>query len=219
MRAPSGAARARLPMTRVELPAEIAPPAPAQSAAFIPPLDLGYTPGGADLLSDPDAGGFAGEFDAPADAWNGETREAVVDDDGYLRFGMIAPVSAAASGSAYASLVVAAEAGSVVPGPVAGGESVRIPPVFTFAPDDSPVIIADVRSQAVPGRRRLVRNANLYRRHRDTGRRPAEIIERDPVDPHTAEDAAAMIGPGGSAVPRAEIRLPSSSLGIGRIRE
>ena len=218
---PAGATRDRLPMTRVELPGEIAPPAaakPAQrNAPSLRPLDLGYTPGnknllgdnGPKLITDQFADEFADEFNARfggEDQWNGTEREAVVDSEGYIQFGMIQNVS-----SAYASMPVVEENGQSEP--LEDGEGVRIPPIFTFEPDTSPVIIADVRSQAVAGRRQVVRNANLYKRH-DGERRPAEIIEHEPVSPRSG-DAAAMVGPNGPAVPRAEVRLPSSSLGVG----
>lgn len=91
---------------------------------------------------------------------------------------------------------------------------VRIPRAFTFEPDYSPVLIQGVTSPGGQGRAMPVRNANVYRRY-GGGRRAAEIIEKDPVDPVPYPDNSIMAPPGGGRVYRAEVVLPSSARGIG----
>ncbi|MCD8351088.1 MAG: tetratricopeptide repeat protein [Planctomycetaceae bacterium] len=139
--------------------------------------------------------------------------EAQVDEDGYLRFGMTT-----SSTSAYASMPILMDDTEGV----TEGEEARIPPAFSFKPDPSPLLLAHVRSSG--GERDMpVRNANLYRRWAG-GRRPAEIIEREPVSPRPGMDTPAMVPPGDGVTHRAEVRLPqvrlpSSSRGIGAMSE
>ncbi|MCD8138777.1 MAG: tetratricopeptide repeat protein [Planctomycetaceae bacterium] len=139
--------------------------------------------------------------------------EAQVGEDGYLRFGMTT-----SSTSAYASMPILPDEGEGV----TEGEEVRIPRAFSFKPDPSPVLLAHVRSSG--GERDMpVRNANLYRRWAG-GRRPAEIIEREPVSPRPGMDTPAVAPPGDGGTHRTEVRLPqvrlpSSSRGIGAMGE
>ncbi|MDR0361154.1 MAG: hypothetical protein LBJ46_00470 [Planctomycetota bacterium] len=121
------------------------------------------------------------------------------------------------SDTAYAS--VPAGAGT------ANDNAPRIPPPFSFTPDESPVIIDGYVSSpgdelaAMP-----VRNANLHRGIQK--RRPAEIIEEDAV--HLApgnDDMFAMAAPAPTTVRgvesvrpplRAEVVLPPLARGIGQ---
>lgn len=89
-----------------------------------------------------------------------------------------------------------------------------VPKAFNFDPDFSPVIIADMRSPSRSGGDMPVRNPNLYRR-RSGDRQPAEIIEKDPVAPREARDEAGMAPADDGKVRRAEVKLPSSSQGVG----
>ncbi len=139
--------------------------------------------------------------------------EAQVDADGFLRFGMMT-----SSTSAYASMPILPDDAEGV----TEGEEARIPPAFSFKPDTSPVLLAHVRSSG--GQRDMpVRNANVYRRWAG-GRRPAEIIEREPLSPRPGMDTPAMVPPGDGVTHRTEVRLPqvrlpSSSRGIGAMGE
>ncbi len=117
---------------------------------------------------------------------------------------------------AYASL---AEPEAVVaPAPESG--AARIPRAFSFKPDSSPVILASVNSPGPDGRNASpARNANLYRRLYGGGRQAAEIIEREPVNPRPSLDTPAMAPPADGTTPRAEVKLPSSSRGVGMANE
>ena len=236
--------RNRYPVTKVQLPDEAVPAAQRKAAAAreaeemeedeaplrgkqapkqkrrggAEPLDLGYTPGGDNLIDSRPArerrltGSYAEQYEDDFNEdfgkdyeWQGHEREVEVDEEGYIRFGMIQGVT-----GAYASMPVGGMETEEQP----EADEARIPPAFTFEPDTSPVIIADVRSKAVAGRDLPARNANLYKRYAG-GRRPAEIIEREPISPRLDGDASAMVPPAGDSRPRAEVRLPSSSLGVG----
>lgn len=117
---------------------------------------------------------------------------------------------------AYASL---ADPGAVVaetPKP----DAIRIPRAFSFASDASPVILASVSSPGPDGQDASpARNANLYRRFYGGGRQAAEIIEREPVNPRPSLDTPAMAPPADGTTPRAEVKLPSSSRGVGMANE
>lgn len=232
--------RNRYPVTKVQLPESAVPAAqrkaareveeliedeepvsgkqaPKQKRRGAEPLDLGYTPGGDNLIESRPAkerrltdsyaeqqDDFNEDFGKDYE-WQGRELEAEVDEEGYIRFGMIQGVT-----GAYASMPVGGMEKKEQP----AADGAHIPPSFSFEPDTSPVIIADVRSKAVTGRELPVRNANLYKRY-SGGRRPAEIIEREPVSPRLDGDASAMMPPAGDSRPRAEVRLPSSSQGVG----
>lgn len=120
-------------------------------------------------------------------------------------------------GGAYASM--SPVQGEYVP----AADEARIPHAFSFEPDASPVLLADVRSPGKEGRDMPVRNVNVYRRWAG-GTRPAEIIEREPVSPRVGLDTPAMVPPKDGMAHRAEVRipqvrLPSSSPGIGATGE
>ena len=131
--------------------------------------------------------------------------EAEYDEDGYLRFGQ-----AAGSTTAYASLIIPDDEEPV--GQDQGG--VRIPKAFSFAPDSSPVIIAGVKAPGKQKRDMPVRNANVYRT-RGATRQPAEIIEKETVAPRGDNDTSVMAPSGSGAIHKTQVRLPSSTRGIG----
>ncbi|MDR1744608.1 MAG: hypothetical protein LBS30_02520 [Planctomycetota bacterium] len=116
-----------------------------------------------------------------------------------------------------AALIAAmtASAANAAPEP----DEARIPKAFSFEPDDSPVILASVGSPNPDGRVPPARNANLYRRFYGGGRQAAEIIEREPVNPRPSMDTPAMAPPADGTTPRAEVKLPSSSRGVGMANE
>ncbi len=212
--------RVRYPMTEVRLPEDIVPgnrqatdapaandPAPAAPETDIDAwaLDLGFTPGRPDKLEavvapEPDA--FPDDF---GDDYHWEDAATVGNGD-YPFYGMIERAA-----NAYASLPLP---DFDLPGP-AEADAAHIPPAFSFAPDDSPVILASVKSPGDNGRPAPARNANLYRAF-PRSRQMAEIIERDPVTPRPGLNGTpAMIPPAGGVIRRAEVRLPSSSRGVG----
>lgn len=144
----------------------------------------------------------------------GTMREASVDEDGYLRFGMMR-----GSTAAYASMPVPEADGEYL----AETDEAKIPPAFSFKSDETPLLLAEVVSPGRGERDLPMRNANLYRRWTGS-RRPAEIIEREPVSPRVGMDTPAMVPPKDGSTPRAEVRipqvqLPSSSRGIGAMGE
>ncbi len=112
---------------------------------------------------------------------------------------------------AYA-MILDPDAENVKPG---GPDVVKIPPVFSFSPDTTPVILSNVtgsgEEQSVAQRR--------FRWFRPHGGkvRPAEITEREGVNPRLMlqADTVVMAPPGDGSKPRAEVRLPSYSRGVG----
>lgn len=159
----------------------------------------------------------SGDSDVFGDTRGWVEREVEVGEDGYLKFGMIVE-----STMGYASLMLPDEFYDNEP--AAEDEGVRLPKPFSFAPDDSPIIMSEITSPGSDTRIAMVR-ARTYRTY-DGGRRPAEIIERDPVSrprprPHPApsprmqQDMPAMAAPAGGIVRRAEVKLPTSSQGLG----
>lgn len=94
------------------------------------------------------------------------------------------------------------------------GDDAGIPRVFTFDPDDSPVIIRAVTSPGAARRAMPTRNANVYRRH-GGGRQGAEIIDKEPVEPSRIPDNSIMAPAADGRLYRAEVVLPSTARGIG----
>lgn len=150
--------------------------------------------------------------------WFQTEREVEVGEDGYLKFSAII-----GSTSGYASLVLPDEYYNE--DVATEGDGVRLPRPFSFAPDDSPVILAEVTSPGSSDERIAMVRSRTYRTY-DGGRRPAEIIEREPVNkyrpvprpgprPVMQQDTPAMAAPAGGVIPRAEVKLPTSSKGLG----
>ena len=209
------------PQTEVRLPEQRNRPernVEAQPPAF-KPLNLGYTPANGDAVGGRDEpvydnrqNGHQGDY---REEYNEHDRD-LIRDIGYKTepekgngkvvnqdFGAIPGVEVA-----YASMPI-----WEYDDPASGAST--HPKAFSFEPDESPVIIAGMRAPEQPGRDMPVRNANLYRRN-DGGRQPAEIIEKEPVMPRRQDyDTSVMAPAAGGVVHRAEIRLPSSSRGVG----
>ncbi|MCC8190679.1 MAG: tetratricopeptide repeat protein [Planctomycetes bacterium] len=161
---------------------------------------------GRDYRRDEDRGQPQYDDRRRCDDGSGERRydsdyEAEYDADGYLRFGMVT-----GSTQAYASLAEVEE-------PCQLDEGAPRIPDFSFAPDRSPVLIAEVIAPGVTRREMPVRNANVYR-PLGSARQPAEIIEKEAVAPRAGDDTSAMV-PGRSGVKRADVRLPSTARGVG----
>lgn len=144
--------------------------------------------------------------------------EAEVGDDGFLKFSDAGVIESAYG---YASLPLPDKYYGIESIPE--GDGARLPKPFSFASDDSPVILSEVTSPGSDQRVAMVRS-RTYRAY-DGGRRPAEIIEREPVRPNprpspnprprAQQDMPAMAAPAGGMTPRAEVKLPTSSQGLG----
>ena len=230
-----GKGRNRFPVTEVRLPEsrtagkrpesaakdrKAAAPVKSTDGKVVQPLDLGFNPGAADKLEQVAKPDFGTDLDDDFNAdfgrgyrWDGlEGREPGDDDDEYIDFGMIGGVH-----GAYASIPVP-DAGMDRDTPTIGADAVRIPKAFSFEPDSSPVILASVSSPGSGDRDLPARNANVYRRFHG-GRQVAQIIEREPVTPRPNLDTPAMVSPAGGAMPRTEVKLPSSSRGVGMVSD
>jgi hypothetical protein len=185
------------------------PPASADNGADagVEALDLGYNSGSGNML---DAGkpdlGESLESQAGIDGpWYAEEPEVW----NYETFESDSPISMIKPGEgAYASLSSASKGI-----PAREGDE-RIPPAFNFDPGVSPLLIADLRVPNSSFVRMPTRNANLFRSKSSGGRQPAEIIEKEPAPVPSVPDLSGMIPPD-AATPRAEVRLPSSSRGVG----
>lgn len=156
--------------------------------------------------------GDVGSGDADAPEERRVEREASVDRDGYLIFGQ-----AVASATGYASMPPP----DVDDRETSENDRPRIPKPFTFRSDDSPVILADITS---PGPDNGAVASRRVGNRAFGGRRPAEIIEREPYVPPRPRhgdapvgDTPAMAPPHGGQMPRTEVRLklPTSSSGLG----
>lgn len=188
----------------------------------VEPLDLGFNPGEKDKLTTVAKPTFD-DFDEPEVVeeyneefgkdyeWEDAEGVEVLYEYEYEEDEEEEPYYSSIQGvhGAYASIPVdGREKGKAKP----EADAVRIPKAFSFEPDDSPVILAGVNS---PGSdlNGPARNSNVYRRYKG-GRQPAEIIERPTFEPRPGSDTPAMVPPAGG-VRRAEVTLPSSSLGVG----
>lgn len=102
--------------------------------------------------------------------------------------------------------------GNTATGPIAFGNT---PPVVNE--QDSPLLIAGYVVEKDSQRDLPIRNANLYRKSCDGGRRPAEIIEGgDPIKPATTNPRlSAMSASGDGKTHKTQVLLPSSPQGIG----
>ncbi len=138
--------------------------------------------------------------DAPIPSWDQEKiKEQGQDEDSALHSSITVPMDAFASLTMWADVL----------------ESESAIPPFSFAPDQSPVLISGIRAPENGGRDRPVRNTNVYRR---AGNRiPAEVIEKETVSPKPklVPDTSFMTPAADGTVRRAEVRLPSSAMGIG----
>lgn len=86
---------------------------------------------------------------------------------------------------------------------------------FSFAPDRSPTIVAGYGSDSETAVGMPVRNPNLYRKARDSDRRPAEVSAGKP-----APDAGLyLMSGGGGQLHRTRVLLPSTPQGIGQDHE
>lgn len=132
-------------------------------------------------------------------------REARVDDEGYLIFS-----GAHSSSAAYASMALP----DMYYDEVTEGDGVRIPKAFSFDSDDSPIIVAEVASPGSDRPEMASRGRTLFNMF-GGGRRAAEIIEREPIEPQPRNDTPAMVPPAGGKLRRAEVKLPTSSQGLG----
>lgn len=202
---PGRSASSRL-VTEVHLPPEIlankgltdgTAPISRSSLGMPEPLPLDYVPGKGNVL----------ENETPA--MKKPAKDAALADE-YPWMGAIPGTT-----QAYASLPLMGT------GDLYQGDADAMPPPFTFEPGASPELIADVGSYGnASGRDLPVRNANLYR-SLSGGRRPAEIIEKEPLrpmptpTPEPVLDASGMAPSGNGRMYRTEVRLPSTSQGIG----
>ncbi|MCL2001433.1 MAG: hypothetical protein FWG74_08375 [Planctomycetes bacterium] len=96
----------------------------------------------------------------------------------------------------------------------AGGGAPLAIPVFSFESGTSPVIISGLRAPAEANRDMPVRNANLFR-SAGGSRQPAEITEKEPIQPHPLFDVSTLTVPGDGNLHRTSVRLPTSAKGIG----
>lgn len=199
------------PVTRVQMPERMLP---AASEVISAPWFYNFAQGSNDNFLPPGrkAGGESHWYDNFAAGENDIFRSAPkrtwveVEDK---------PVSTVVTGStmAYGSMILPDDGED----DVTEADGPRIPKAFSFDSDDSPIILAEVTSPGPEGR------VYAQRRIRDYGmasvRRPAEIIERDPYNyaptPRPGQDTPAMVPPAGGQVRRAEVKLPTSSQGLG----
>ncbi len=189
-------------------------------------LNLRHNPAGVDMLhraasslEEADGGEIEAEAKADFDAnfdmnfgsdyeWDGAKPGACLPESGRAK----RPAGAISGAQgAYAMIILPDEEETSPRGP----DVVKIPPVFSFSPDTSPVILSNVTGGGEE-REVATRRFRWFRRHGEKVR-PAEITEREGVNPRLTlhSDTVVMAPPGDGSKPRAEVRLPSYSRGVG----
>lgn len=135
-------------------------------------------------------------------------REAAVDEEGYLIFS-----EGVSSGAGYASLILPDS--YYDEGELENDRGVRIPKAFSFESEDSPIIVAEASSPGSDGRvMASVRRGKSFIAVWP-GREGTGIIEREPLEPRPNHGTPAMVPPASGKLRRAEVKLPTSSQGLG----